>query len=696
MKNKFKELIGVQLDEHLSNFPIDHVSYSSIESFVKNEIIFFFDYIVKDRDNRSSASALSWKAYHYVLEKYFKAFKNWENLDIDDLHQFGFDRIEKFKPWDYLITKKYEETGIDWMKLDVTKALNQWIKNFWKEKDKYFKDIKEIIAVEWGYKDFIEFKYIDWDCPIPLKFYYDLLYINHSWELVVLDHKLRSKKLSTAKEILLKSMTQTLCYIMWIEADIERTLKMKDNNDIFYQFIKKYPKMKEGVKSFVYVENKVAMNRDWSDQMDFLPINVQEYRPMLEKQLYDKLSRVVRAVSDVNYTYLINIYDLFSDLWETYDKWLKYFVNDSEPFEELTDAQKVRIAKFKEHNSTVLKLIKEMPESALDQLKKSNNLIFEDMKWKTPRERIEFTLRCLSVPAVVEEVIKGYSCNMYLLRSDPWVSSKAIISKKMDIAQAIWAESVRIPETLVKYEWEFFIWVEANKERTWDEEILVSPKATKDRIPLGQDIHWNPICWEIWNPSCPHILIAGATWSGKSISVENIIAHSMSQKFKITILDPKGDFEEYKWKIDVFNDFNEIENFINWLVDKMEKIYKKHWARGFTGKRHLVIFDESWSAFAVKKQSWERSLKENMLILAQKARSARIHLLLSAQRFTAKVFNWDLKANFSTRLCFTTASKIDSISALDEIWAEDLNWLGDWLFKSPSNKNLIRIQWYMN
>jgi len=187
------------------------------------------------------------------------------------------------------------------------------------------------------------------------------------------------------------------------------------------------------------------------------------------------------------------------------------------------------------------------------------------------------------------------------------------------------------------------------------------------------------------------MMISGASGSGKSVVIRTIIEVAASKGVNVVILDPKYEFTDMRNSGHlVYNEAEDIEAFMMCKVDEMDAIFKASGANGQSKQKQLIIFDEA--ADCLSRKSQYGTLEKNTLLLAQKARSAGIHLLLAAQRFSVKILTGDAKANFPTRLCLTVASAIDSKVMLGVEGAEKLNGRGDGLFISPDHGEPVRLQ----
>jgi hypothetical protein len=420
--------------------------------------------------------------------------------------------------------------------------------------------------------------------------------------------------------------------------------------------------------------------------------------------LYEGVYRMIEAVQNPDYVYLMNPDDNFPDAGELIDFWVKTRIEGLDGFPNLKPRQKALLAKRRQEqrNSSLSKI----PKSVIRAFKEQTGFVSfnnSDMTNLTLRERIEHRLKCFSFNAKVSHQIEGYSCDTFLLEVGAGVKINQIFGYRMDIANAAGVADVRILNSLIQYGDNSYISVEINKK---DRKPLIidSLGLPSDgwKFPIGRDNFNNEVYWDIGNPSTPHLLVSGASGSGKSIALETIITCAISKGMTVGIIDPKYEFMDYSGRkdIQVINGQYEVEEFMRQKVEEMDNIYRnKGGAKGNTNNKQLIIFDEASDCFTrqsrpARGEEW-KTLEENTLLLSQKARSAGIHLVLASQRFSVKVMTGDAKANFPTRLCLTVASAVDSKVMLDVEGAEKLNGKGDALYKSPDMGEPLRIQTYM-
>ena len=195
--------------------------------------------------------------------------------------------------------------------------------------------------------------------------------------------------------------------------------------------------------------------------------------------------------------------------------------------------------------------------------------------------------------------------------------------------------------------------------------------AYKLPLLLGQTIN-NENYW-IDLDKCPHLLIAGTTGSGKSISIHNIISNLlMYSNCKLYLVDPKYiELSKYsELNINVYSSYSETLELLNYLSDLMESRYEILRSYKVQFEPVVCIIDEFGDLIL---QDSNKELHNKLCKLAQKCRAANIHLILATQRPSVNIISGTIKANFPTRLAFKTSSSVDSRVILDSNGAENLN-----------------------
>lgn len=675
--NKYTQLSPEVLQNHLDGFLIEHWSVSAVSEFIRNEKSFEKKYVFKDYDSQSGVSAIMGRVYHEALMGFFQEFKGGRKMGFDELSILAHSILDQVADNEYAPQKN---KTLEQLKAQALKGLNAGINNFLGEFDSYEAEIEEILFIEPTFKEFVTIN--DIDVPLPLKVKIDLVFINKRGELCILDHKLKS--MYTQEEAVDERYSkQSICYCLALDEAILR----------FPDVIAKWPKAKEGVENFYFYENKHTQNRDGSRQIRQIPIDMGIKSSLYKQILFEGVFKLMQAVQDPDYVYLMNTDDVFQKGSELLEFWIKTHIEGLDGFPNLTPQQKAILKRRK----TLIRrsALVGIPKSIIKSFKEPKDFVAltpKDMENLTNEERIEHRLRTFNYSARVEHTIDGYSCDTYLLQIGAGNKISSMARYRLDLANVLGVRDVRIPNELVEYQGEAFASIEVNRKQ--QRTLIFNARENNlsgNTFPVGKTNFGETISWSLDNPSTPHMMISGASGSGKSVVIRTIIEVAASKGIKVAILDPKYEFVDMKEQgYEVYNESADIEAYMMCKVDEMDSIFKTSGARGQSANKQLIIFDEAADCLSRKKEYG--TLEKNTLLLAQKARSAGIHLLLAAQRFSVKILTGDAKANFPTRLCLTVASAIDSKVMLGVEGAEKLNGRGDGLFISPDRGEPVRIQ----
>lgn len=676
-----------EIDSLLSNFLIDSWSYSKLSQFARNEKAFEMQYIYNIK-SKSSATSVAGNAYHFALDRYFSSKKDGIILDLVTLETFAFEYIDKISDG-FWKTQKTTPTIAD-CKQKATVTSNTLLKNFFAEIGTYIDEIKEIIEVEIYCDEWLVINGVD--VPMPCHGKIDLVVNTIHHKIVIIDHKSKTT-FSDEQELRLSIGIQAITYVNLYESKTG------------YQ-----------IDEVWFVENKISQNKDKSPQLNAFKVKIdKDIRRLYEALLYEPLKRMCEAVSNPDYVYLINESDNFIDKAEIYDFWAKTMLAEVEDFNIAANKKDIiskRLKKIRDASIATVnpKVIKEFQKNA-------SEFIQYDLSNKnmTQEEKIEHILRSFGIIVKVAHKFDGYSSNTYLLEVSAGVKISSIHSHRLDIANALDVSAVRLSSDLVVYNGKSYLSIEFAKKR--DRDLLFDPAELDGmKIPLGKDNYGNTIIWDLENHSTPHVLICGATGSGKSVSIRSTIEYAKLAKVdNIVIFDPKYEFMDYRNSgYKVYNEISEIEAEMANLVEKMNDLVK-------SGKKMktLVIFDEFADAVSSSRKGSElkiyetvtvgnyangsektaractgelKSLEENQRVLLQKGRSTGFRIMSATQRASVKVITGDAKVNFPVQICFRVPKEADSRVVIDEAGAESLAGMGDALIKSPEYKDTVRFQ----
>lgn len=323
---------------------------------------------------------------------------------------------------------------------------------------------------------------------------------------------------------------------------------------------------------------------------------------------------------------------------------------------------------------------------------------------------IERKLVDFSVEGKITSVYPGPIVTMYEFEPAPGVKINRIVSLCDDLALALKAQSVRIspiPGRAV-------IGIEVpNKQRETVclREILSSEgfKKTKSRLTLGlgKDISGLPVVADL--SKMPHLLVAGATGSGKSVSINSmvmsILYKATPREVKMLMIDPKllelSAYEEIPHLISpVITNPKEAAEGLRKMVFEMERRYRvlaEKTARNIESYNIqakdeellpyiVIIIDELADLMFTAPADVEDSIAR----LAQMGRASGIHLILATQRPSVDVITGIIKANFPARIAFQVSSKVDARTILDTHGAEQLLGKGDMLLMLPGTR-IVRV-----
>ena len=337
--------------------------------------------------------------------------------------------------------------------------------------------------------------------------------------------------------------------------------------------------------------------------------------------------------------------------------------------------------------------------------------------------KLEKVLKDFGITAKVVEVNVGPSVTQYELEISSGTKMSKITSLNKEISLALAKKDVRIQAPIPG---KSTVGIELANDTVTPvglREILESFPANKEKsklmVALGKNIMGNSIFCEI--DKTPHLLVAGATGSGKSVCINCIIASLLMRtkptEVKLVLVDPKKvELSMYNGVphllIPVVTDPRKASDALKRIVREMEDRYDKFSDKGvknittyneWVDKQNetlpeedkmshmpyiVVIVDELADLMLVA----SKEVEDSIMRITQMARAAGIHLIIATQRPSTDVITGVIKANIPSRIAFAVSSNIDSRTILDQSGAEKLLGKGDMLFSPMGDITPVRVQ----
>ena len=349
------------------------------------------------------------------------------------------------------------------------------------------------------------------------------------------------------------------------------------------------------------------------------------------------------------------------------------------------------------------------PLSLLDKPEKPEVVVDREYYYAVSAE-LEERLNDFGVVGKVVGISPGPVITTYEFAPAPGVKINKIIALADDLALCLKAESVRIVGSIPGKAALGIEIPNPTRRIVYVRDIFAHEKFQKASsrltIGLGMDVVGNPVIADL--ARMPHLLIAGATGSGKSVAVNTIICsilfRATPEEVRLLLVDPKrielSCYEDIPHLLHpVVVDPKLASRALLWAVREMERRYqlmeeaKVKSLASYNAEAAeklpliVIIIDELADLMMVS----SREVEDSVARLAQMARAAGMHLILATQRPSVDVLTGLIKANFPTRMSFKVSSKIDSRTILDGSGAEHLLGAGDMLFMPPGTSKLQRI-----
>ncbi|RJQ26598.1 DNA translocase FtsK [Candidatus Parcubacteria bacterium] len=323
---------------------------------------------------------------------------------------------------------------------------------------------------------------------------------------------------------------------------------------------------------------------------------------------------------------------------------------------------------------------------------------------------IKRTLESFGIPVEMGEINVGPTVTRYTLKPAEGVKITKITTLNQDLALALAAHPIRIEAPIPG---KSLVGIEVpNKSAAIVRlgSLLLYPEFQKSEglaFALGRNVNGEPMFPSI--TKMPHMLVAGSTGSGKSISIHTILVSLLYKNspdmLKLILIDPK------RVELSIYNNLPHLiapvvtENkkaigALRWVIQEMDNRYQTLLEAGSRDIKSynksaseplpfiLIVIDE----LADLMQTYGREVEGSIIRLAQMARATGIHMVVSTQRPSVEVITGLIKANITTRVALQVASQIDSRTILDTAGAEKLLGRGDLLYLASDSPKPRRLQ----
>jgi DNA segregation ATPase FtsK/SpoIIIE, S-DNA-T family len=323
---------------------------------------------------------------------------------------------------------------------------------------------------------------------------------------------------------------------------------------------------------------------------------------------------------------------------------------------------------------------------------------------------IEDTLLSFNIEARVVEVQQGPAITQFGVDPAPGVAVNRIVSRQNDLALRLGAPTLRV---LAPVPGRPMVGIEVpNTSVAMVKlgDLITAPQFARARLPIGigMDVSGKPVVADLTR--MPHLLVAGATGSGKSVCINSLITSLLitrtPDEVQFILIDPKQvELSQYRGlphlRLPVVTDMEKVVAALRWTVLEMERRYGLF---ADVGARNIVAYNDRFpeerlvymvvvvDELADMMMTAAEDVERLICRLAQLGRAAGVHLVVATQRPSVDVLTGLIKANLPTRIAFAVSSQIDSRVILDRMGAEKLLGRGDALYQAGDEMNPRRVQ----
>ena len=648
----------------IENFPLKHYSYSTFVKFSTNPIMFKINYLNGDViDSTRNISGVIGQAFHNAMEMYYTGIAI---ADEQEAIQGGLEAGMNF-------LNEYQEGFIEFSTTVPNKQKAQEIFAFAynayvteKQHDK-----EEVIACETLIETEVD---VEWRgqrlvLPVKLKGYLDKL-VRRDGKLVIKDYK-TTRSFSDPEKIDGAKIIQAIQYYLMVFAEFG-----------------------EAPYSFVFEEVKTTKNRDKSPQIKEYEIIYADNEQFFDFyfRMYDDMTRAING----EMVFVPNIHTMFDN-----EVAIVAYIHRLDVTEEAAALmKKLRV-------ETITDLLKAKIQSAgsMRQLLKTAEKKFASAKslnYNQMENQEKIATKLMEHGMMIQFDSKVEGCAVDLYRFNPSIGLKMskLLGYVADIEQVVGVSGVRvlapIPNTsLIGFEIPRAV-------RTFPD-MNIEPQGFE--LAMGVDIMGEVYRFDI--TKAPHMLIAGATGSGKSVFLNSVLSQLCKlDNVDLHLFDPKMvELARFAKETNTRQHYCNVEDIYLALEELVEEMNNRYVILAQAGARNIEEFDggmrykfvvvDEFGDLTIGNKSegklnFSKEISKNILLLAQKARACGIHLIIATQRPSVDIITGSIKANFPTKVAFRTAKEIDSRVLLDAPGAEKLLGKGDMLFSSDAGE--IRLQ----